>query len=162
MGHQPAKLNYMAVLPDGSEHGFEVRYREPNFSNGPLVELDIQQEVKEILRKAGITTTRSDPQSVTITVYALSIKNAAIDKRFVKNITIQPPFARMTDVEFNKEQDDLLSALPVEFRSAVASNAWERGHSAGLEEVLLHVDELVHLLQDPILKYTDRIRHQQE
>ncbi len=44
--------------------------------------------------------------------------------------------ARMTEEEFNKEQADLLGGIPPELHSALQHFAWDKGHSAGYEEVV--------------------------
>ena len=63
----------------------------------------------------------------------------------------------MDEKEFEQRQDEILKDIPQEFHSAVSWNAYERGHAYGHEEVLIHVQNLVDMLKEPIAKYTDRL-----
>ena len=64
----------------------------------------------------------------------------------------------MTNEEFEVQETALLARLPVELRSAVSFNAWERGHAYGHEEVLGHVRDLVDMLEGPVGLLTQRLR----
>ena len=55
-----------------------------------------------------------------------------------------PP--RMTDIEFAEKQTEKLNELPEEFRGVVSSMAWDHGHSAGYEEVMMYVNEFTDVL----------------
>lgn len=63
----------------------------------------------------------------------------------------------MTDKEFPDRQNEILSVLPQEFHGAVSHYAWEQGHAYGYEEVLIHLEELVDMLNVPIQNYRNRI-----
>lgn len=63
----------------------------------------------------------------------------------------------MTEAEFNEAELELLSPLPPEFRSVVSSMAYERGHSYGMEEVLLMVQDIVGDLLPAIQVYKKNI-----
>jgi len=69
----------------------------------------------------------------------------------------QPVPPRMTAEEFNAKQDELLSELPIEFRCFVSSYAYDCGHSAGYEEIIGYVAEMVSELKEPIKNYTDKV-----
>jgi hypothetical protein len=49
----------------------------------------------------------------------------------------------MTAHEFKLRQDALLEDVPMHFRGWISYYAWEQGHSAGYEEVLIYITELV-------------------
>jgi len=66
-----------------------------------------------------------------------------------------PP--EMTAEEFNILEAEVLKDLPEEFRSCISSMSYERGHSAGYEECLIHVKGYVRDLKDPIEKFKNRI-----
>jgi hypothetical protein len=61
---------------------------------------------------------------------------------------------------FVEAQTEALSQVPEEFRSVIASLAWDRGHSAGYNEILLYVNEYVDSLKKPIQTYTERIKRE--
>jgi hypothetical protein len=55
--------------------------------------------------------------------------------------------------DFNKQQDQILEQLPLEFHSFVHTYAWEQGHSSGYNEVLNIEEELIYHLTRAIEKY---------
>ena len=59
----------------------------------------------------------------------------------------------MTEDEFTKEEEKILERLPVQFRAAVSYRAYEMGHAYGWDEVLLHLQELVEMLVEPIKEF---------
>lgn len=66
----------------------------------------------------------------------------------------------MTEQEFVKRQDNLLSQIPEEFRGSVSFKAYQDGHAYGYEEILNHVEELVGMILTPLKNYTNRIKGQ--
>lgn len=58
--------------------------------------------------------------------------------------------ARMTDNEFNQKMDRLLLNVPESIAKFVRSTAYDRGHSAGYEEVLSIAESLVSELDEVI------------
>jgi len=64
----------------------------------------------------------------------------------------------MTAEEFNTKEKEILSAIPEEFHSAVSYQAYEDGHAYGYEEVLIHVQNLVGMLEKPIAEFEKRIK----
>jgi hypothetical protein len=67
-----------------------------------------------------------------------------------------PP--RMTDVEFEAAQTEILTGIPEEFRSTISYMAYESGHSAGYEEVINYLRGLVADLEGPIKQFEKNIR----
>ena len=63
----------------------------------------------------------------------------------------------MTVEQFEAKQAELLADIPQEFHAAIRYHAWEQGHSAGYEEVLIYVSDLADALTQPIKDYTKRI-----
>lgn len=56
----------------------------------------------------------------------------------------------MTDSEFQEKEDSLLLGIPEEFRGALSYQAYQRGHSAGMSEVLMILTNLVYDMEQPI------------
>lgn len=48
---------------------------------------------------------------------------------------------------FIEESNRLLEKIPEVARERVAAKAWQDGHSCGLSEVLMHLEELVDLFE---------------
>lgn len=80
------------------------------------------------------------------------------EEKTCKQFKATPP--RMTQYEFETTQETLLKDVPDEFRGTISYRAWERGHSAGYEEVIAYVREMITDLQSPIKKFEDRIRQE--
>jgi flagellar biosynthesis/type III secretory pathway protein FliH len=64
----------------------------------------------------------------------------------------------MTEGEFANQQQEMLKEIPKEFRSAMSYKAWEDGHSAGYEEVILLLSNLIDAFKEPIEEFEHRIR----
>ena len=58
---------------------------------------------------------------------------------------------------FEEKQKALLEDIPPEFHRALSYWAWEEGHSAGYDEVLNILQDLVHTFQDPIIAFQNRL-----
>ncbi len=69
---------------------------------------------------------------------------------------------KMTSEEFSVKESELLSQLPPEFRALASYHAYNRGHSAGREEVLCILKGFIAELKEPIKNYTDRLVATQE
>jgi hypothetical protein len=78
-----------------------------------------------------------------------------LQEKSCKQFEAAPP--RMTSEEFVIEQDKILKEIPEEFKSALSYMAYERGHSAGHEEVMGILKELVNDLKQPIADFQKRI-----
>lgn len=113
--------------------------------------------VKDVFYKLKIKTSRSNPEEVPVVIYKTEIKDGKQVERKVRSISVMPSKERMTSDEFCKERDESLADLPTEFQSVISGIAYDRGHSAGYEEVMGHIDELVSAFSGPIANYRARI-----
>lgn len=136
-------MNFVSVLPDGTEY----------FGEGSTPDAQARMAVSE----SGQTCSRNDPVTVPVKVYELKIAKGQLTRRLLQTVSVQLPFAPMTEAEFYAEQADELSDLPPDFHGFISSYAWERGHAYGYEEVLGHVRDLTFGLRTPIITYTTRI-----
>jgi len=107
--------------------------------------------VSSIINKSGLTTSRQNPQTIRVEIHKLTIKDGKLTQNFFTNIDIQPPLARMTVNEMNEEIIEMIKDIPQEFHFPLTSVAWDKGHSAGYEEV---ISELLYLIS----KFTPSIR----
>jgi hypothetical protein len=60
---------------------------------------------------------------------------------------------RMTSEQFVAQQEEILTGLPAEFRTFLRSQAWDRGHSAGFEEVINILKSLTADFREAFEKY---------
>lgn len=67
---------------------------------------------------------------------------------------------RMTDEEFDVQQNLLLERLPEELRSVLSYMAYERGHSYGHDEVISILRNMVNDLETAVLAYGSRMERQ--
>ena len=65
---------------------------------------------------------------------------------------------RMTDEEYSTKSAEILSEIPQTFHSFVSMQAYDRGHSAGYEEVIGIMQSLVYDLKPAIAAYTSQIK----
>jgi len=63
----------------------------------------------------------------------------------------------MTANEYQIQESELLSKIPPELRSVLSYMAYERGHSAGYEEVLGVLQGLVSDLEKPLIELCKRL-----
>ena len=63
----------------------------------------------------------------------------------------------MDPVTYSKQLKELLQPIPVEFHDYIEASAYDRGHSAGREEVLLLVTEIIGGLLPCIKSYRTRL-----
>jgi hypothetical protein len=64
----------------------------------------------------------------------------------------------MTEEQYHSEMVDILSEIPTEFHSFVASYAYELGHSAGREEVINYASRLADEIKEPIKDFEKRLK----
>ncbi len=153
------KTSVVAVLPDGAEHFEDIRPFGGRRDVGMTLR-DYETVAENAVRKKGLTTPRSNPVPVKVSVFKLEIKGGKLDRNKVKDFPITPPLERMTDAEYNSEMAELLAELPEEFRSYVSSESYDHGHSAGYEECVSIARSMVHGLKPVIDAYTKRIKRQ--
>lgn len=67
---------------------------------------------------------------------------------------------RMTDEEFDVQQNLLLERLPEELRPVLSHMAYERGHAYGYAEVIGILGNLVNDLETAVLAYGSRMERQ--
>lgn len=118
----------------------------------------IHDKIQRLVSDSGITTSRKNPNKIEVKVTVLKPENGQLVEKDVKVYKIQPPLARMTEVEFTEEQCSLLDGIPYELRDAFTQYAWEHGHSSGYEEVINYLQELVSEFKPAIDKLINRVK----
>lgn len=146
--------NYVVILPDGSESFHDVRWdADRRFNEGKLHDMALTA-----IRQAKMTTPRKNPQAVTVQVARLEIKQGQVVRSGLTPLSVTPPAAPMTEVEFNEEMAEVTAELPEEFAAYVARKAWEDGHANGYEEVASIAGNMASELKPVVAKYTDRLK----
>lgn len=107
----------------------------------------------EVIRRLELTTTRKNPEKLKGTkIYELEICKGKIKRSLVSSLRdFTLPLARMTKTEYDEEMQEICSHFPTDFGCFIASEAWDRGHSAGYEEVVNIAQDLKDKLW-PIVK----------
>jgi hypothetical protein len=102
---------------------------------------------------------RKNPITIKVKVYRLDIVEGALVRKFIKDEVVQPSLERMTDEEYVEEMNELLKDIPKEFHDFVRNDSYDRGHSAGMEEVISHACDLVFNLKPCIEAYKQTHTH---
>lgn len=119
-------FHYVAkIVSTGAEHYEDVPTR-----------WDAQAIAETAVRKAKITTSRSNPKTCTVEVSELKIKLGSVERQALATVAVKPPFAPMTEGEYQDELKRILMGIPEAFRGYVSKQAWDQGHSAGYEEII--------------------------
>jgi hypothetical protein len=147
---------YLATMPDRPDLP-EFSFEKRNYgSRHPSME-DYQQWCQEAVRFWQLTTPRAEPQQVRVQLFRLKIVKGQIARQTISTYTVTPPLERMTADEYSAEMDEILAALPGPFRAYVGSEAYERGHSAGYEEVVGIAQAMADALKQPIADYRKQV-----
>lgn len=148
-----AKDQYVAVIGSEEEFGeFDpiIRNRDHEWEKKSLCE--------QLVRRLGLKTARKDPKKIKVSVFRLEIVKGKLERRGAGNYDIDLPLERMTADEYNAEMEEELKDIPEEFRPYVSNESYDRGHSAGYEEVLGIAKEMIHNLRPCIENYRKRIQ----
>lgn len=137
-----AKDQYVAVIGSEEEFGeFDpvIRNRDHEFEK--------RQLCSSLVRRLGLSTPRKEPKKIKVAVFSLAIVKGKMERRSAGTYDIDLPVERMTSDEYNAEMDETLAEIPEEFKAFVRDSAYERGHSAGYEEVVSIAQEMVYGLK---------------
>lgn len=117
----------------------------------------LDRAMRRLIDKHDITVPYDTEDEDITPVYGSVFKMEAVDGELKETywtaISAIPSRARLMDEQFGAAQSKALEDLPTEFHAFIRQNAWEHGHSAGFEEVLNYVRELVHGLGPAIAEY---------
>lgn len=143
------KRTYVVVFADKTEHFVEIMYNSESFSAKNICQ--------DAVRSKKLTTSRKNPQTVAVELFAVEISGGQLNRRKVGNYEVMPSLERMNSEEYNEELAEAIEELPEEFQSYVSHAAWERGHSAGYEEVVNIAREMASDLLPHLQRYQKRI-----
>ena len=113
---------------------------------------------QQLVRRLGLTTARKYPKKIKVFVFRLEIIKGKLERRGRQAYDIDLPLERMTADEYNADMEEELKDIPEEFRSYVSNESYDRGHSAGYEEVLSIAKEMIYNLKPCIENYRKRIQ----
>jgi hypothetical protein len=116
---------FVVVLPNGTEY-----YAEQ------MVYQTVQLICEQAVRNAGLTTSRSNPIPVMVDLFQLVITDGKLVRQGMGKKEVMPPMAPMTKAEYEIKLNVIGDTLPMDCRNFVIHQAYDRGHSAGYEEIL--------------------------
>lgn len=109
--------------------------------------LNSREIVQTAVQKSGLKSSRQIPQTVVVEVYSQRIEKGEIVNTLQCSREQALPYGPLTRLEFEDEMGKILAQFPSEFQEYVRSQSWNRGHSAGYEEVITYaegfIDELL-------------------
>lgn len=138
-----AKNQYVAVFGSEEEFGEFDPVVAHNRDNEAAIWSEKKNLCQQLVRRLGLKTSRKEPKTVKVSVFSLHIIKGKLERRGAGNFDIDLPLERMTSDEYNAEMDETLAEIPEEFRSFVRESSYERGHSAGYEQVVSIAHEMV-------------------
>lgn len=134
-----AKETLLAWFDTATEY-----YKQVNSEDlKPGISKAIRDLGDEAVRSWGMTTPYGEPKAVELKIYRVEAKEGKLQNRYVCNLTVDLPYDRITDAQYEAEQAKILSALPKEFGKWLLQEAYDTGHSSGMEEVLSILRSLV-------------------
>ncbi len=150
------KKHYVAVLPDGTESNHEIQ--DDQYCSVS----EYCYIAEQAIRQVGVTQPRTkDPYTIEVKIYTLNIENGQLKREYLRTVEMAPPLARMTDDDFERELAEALDGLPPEFASWVSGKAYEDGHYAGREEVVLLAGNMASDLKKAVDAYNLRLKIKQ-
>lgn len=149
------KHSYMAVMPQGDDFFFDI----PAEVDRDNRQYRIINAVREEFSRRGELADVGEPRSVKVRCWRLIVCRGQIQKEIYFDIDVPLYFKRMTEAQFNVQQAELLTRIPTVFHGPVSSLAWEDGHSAGYEEVILYVSKYVDWLSPPLNAYAKELKN---
>lgn len=141
----------VVVLPNGYEHFCEITI----FNNTHNYEY--VHAAADAVQAARLTTPRSNPQHIKVTIFNLSIEKGQVRRKLYGNLNVPLPLERMTEADYASAIADIVKGLPESFRNYVTNEAWDRGHSDGYEAVVQIADDIAGNLNDAIHNYRTAI-----
>lgn len=148
MSKKQPKETFIIVLPNGQQHAGQIDVDA--FGNNNLRGL-----CEDAARRYDYKTSRRNPKEITCDVHKLVVENGNITQQPYTKIAIVPQTEELTRFEFEKEFNELVKQLPKAFHSFVEQESYDRGHSAGYEEVLSIAQDLVAGLKPAIAQYCE-------
>jgi len=150
---KPKKPGMFVAIIEGKDTHFYADQDANSFSSD-----SVRAMAEKIVRESGIKTPRCSPQTIRVRIDKIGIRDGEMDRTMFCGYDIRPPLTAMTDDDFNKAQNSLLSEIPLEFRSVLGTMAWESGHSSGYEEVISCLKDLVSDFRPAIEAYGNNLK----
>lgn len=120
--------------------------------------MDARQIAENAVRKTKITTKRFNPQACAVEISELKIKLGNVEKTQIAVVNVMPPFAPMTENEYQDEMAKVVKKIPDAFHAFVMNQSWDQGHSAGYEEVVNIADGLANSLVPAIKAFQESLK----
>lgn len=143
------KRTYVVVFPDKQEHFSEIMYHPESFSPKRICE--------DAVRAKKLTTSRKNPQQVVVDLFWIEIVQGEQKRRSVGTFEVTPLLDTMNSEEYALELNEAVGDLPPEFQDFVKQSSWDRGHSAGFEEVVSIAKDMTFDLRKFVERYQKRI-----
>lgn len=90
----------------------------------------------EAVRSWGMTTPYGKIKAIELKIFRVTVKEGKLHNRYLCSLNVDLPFDRMTEAQYDEEKSTILTEVPDEFREWLAQEAYDDGHSSGMEEVI--------------------------
>jgi hypothetical protein len=139
---------YVVVFADKSEYFQTISPQMPTRN---------QAICEDAVRAKRLTTTRKNPQKVMVELFTVEANGGELRRHKVGDYEVMPCLEPMNHEEYEEELTKAIEDLPPEFREYARQTSWERGHSAGYEEVVSIASGVTYDLLPHIQQYHNRI-----
>lgn len=143
---------YIGVFDNGQEYAIEVDDKR-SAKNAFF----IRQICDKIIRLSGIKTNRKKPENISFNLFSLCIENGKLKRIELGKQNCIPPLEFMTEEEYLEEVELILQETPKEFHGFIKKYAWEIGHNAGFEEIIMIAAQMSESLKQSIQQYVEKI-----
>lgn len=147
---------YYVILPDGQEFAKEINKDCSSYDT------PIQDFIDCTVRNSGLRTSRKNPQKIEVRVEKTVVSDGKVKRVPTFKLQVMPPLARMTEDEYLEAMKEAVSDLPKEFADYVTSEAYDRGHSAGYEEVVSIASGMAYTLLPVVKAFVARLLTEKE
>jgi hypothetical protein len=98
--------------------------------------LDVQAIAMNAIKALNLTTSKFNPQTCSIAVYELRIKQGKIENTLLGDAHLTPPFAPITEIEYQQEFNKVVRGVPGQFHNYISSQVWLHKPLATYEEAI--------------------------
>lgn len=137
---------FVAVFPDGTEQ-FVTRGERPV---GRLEWADLARKAIKLAGRTRPWASKADDHETVVRLHAQEVRGGKVVRRYPVEVRVSLEREAITLAEYEAAKEELLRRLPEPIRSPAAIHAWEAGHSDGLEEVLVCLENFVERFAGPL------------
>lgn len=107
-----------------------------------------REAATKLVSRAGITRSRKEDLSVSVSIYRINIVDGAMVRHKIRTLSIDAPCVKMTQEEFEEEMSDLLGGVGEKEASYIRNKSYDESHAYGFEAVLDKAKDILSELEE--------------